>query len=38
MFDFDRHHEGEAPKVFLDPTTGAVVSISASDDHDHDHD
>jgi phospholipase C len=32
MFDFDRHEEGEARKVFLDPATGAVVSISASDD------
>jgi len=39
MFDFDRHQEGEARKVFLDPATGAVVSISGSDDDDHrDHD
>ena len=32
MFDFDRHEEGEAAKVVLDPASGAVVSISASDD------
>jgi phospholipase C len=31
MFDFDRHEEGEARKVFLDPATGTVASIS---DHD----
>jgi hypothetical protein len=36
MFDFDRHEEGEARKVFLDPITGAVVSITASDDDDRD--
>jgi phospholipase C len=35
MFDFDRHEEGEARKVFLDPSTGAVVKIVGSDDGDH---
>jgi phospholipase C len=34
LFDFDRGEDGEARKVFLDPTTGAVVSITASDDRD----
>jgi phospholipase C len=34
MFDFDRHVEGEARKVFLDPATGAVVSVSGSGDED----
>jgi phospholipase C len=29
MFDFDRRQQGEARKLFLDPATGAVVSISA---------
>jgi phospholipase C len=32
MFDFDRHEEGEARKVFLDPATGAVVRVVADDD------
>jgi hypothetical protein len=32
MFDFDRHQEGEARKVFLDPATGAVVRVVADDD------
>jgi phospholipase C len=36
LFDFDRgEDEGEARKVILDPTTGAVVSTSASADDDH---
>jgi phospholipase C len=35
MFDFDRHEEGEARKVILDPATGAVVSISAADGDEH---
>ncbi len=30
MFDFDHDERGEAPKVVLNPTTGTVVSISAS--------
>jgi phospholipase C len=34
MFDFDRHEEGEARKVFLDPSSGAVVFTAASDDGD----
>ena len=37
MFDFDRHEEGEARKVLLDPATGVVVSVSASDDDDDHH-
>jgi phospholipase C len=28
MFDFDRHEEGEARNLLLDPATGAVVSIN----------
>jgi hypothetical protein len=32
MFDFDRHEEGEAHKVFLDPATGVVVRTVADDD------
>jgi phospholipase C len=32
MFDFDRHEEGEARKVFLDPSTGAVVKVVGDDD------
>jgi phospholipase C len=35
MFDFDRHEEGEARKVFLDPASGAVVSVSGPDDDEH---
>jgi phospholipase C len=36
MFDFDRHEEGEARKVFLDPASGAVTSVSRTDDDDGD--
>jgi len=35
LFDFDHGRHGEAPKVFLDPATGKVVSISESEDDDH---
>jgi phospholipase C len=36
MFDFDRHEEGEARRVFLDPVTGAVVRVVGErDDDDH---
>jgi phospholipase C len=35
MFDFDRHEDGEARKVFLDPASGAVVSVSGPDDDEH---
>ena len=43
MFDFDRGPFGEGSKVFLDPTTGKVVSVVGWNlggfdlDHDHDH-
>jgi phospholipase C len=40
MFDFDRHEEGEARKVFLSPDTGEVVRVvgKRDDDDHHDHD
>jgi phospholipase C len=39
MFDFDRRDDESPLKVFLDPTTGAVITVSGGrDDDDRDHD